>query len=561
MPVDRCERRRGLEVNCRRVVRISNSGSVRRIVDGLHRRQVSCRRQGLGASTRSLDRCDDVPVSSPLVESWLRGVAANPAAPGGVLLRLLDPAASVAWKVLCEERALPAEVVDAVVAHPRREVRRAFARSRYATPAQRGRLVKDRDALVRADLASGPRPRLGRVDALPVEVLETLMTARDDIGHDQIVTCDEIKAELAVSGQIPPSWRRTMLDHQDPELRAEAAGMWLWLTPAQREGLLADPDPAVRDAARVQSRTLDPAAVEADLPEEDCRHRRLLLVNYAVSESVAEACLATGRDLWALAHNPHTPARAIPRLARHPDPEVRERVAARADVGPELLAELAQDPHEAVRTRAQVQPLHRTWAQRAAIDRIASGTAEDIGPLAEMFAEPDTSWYSACARSPHTLLRRVAATCPRLCGELAGRLADDPDPDVRHLLACNHPLAPPGILLEAFIAAPRQRCYLRMLPGLPRTGLEHLLDHHDPEVRALAAADTALRQPPVRLLSDPDARVRRAAAANPLLPPGLISALLQDPDIAEGAAANPALPPARLHELLDLSGLPAAAAP
>ncbi|MCM1950360.1 hypothetical protein NC315_34075 [Streptomyces sp. G2] len=50
--------------------------------------------------------------------------------------------------------------------------------------------------------------------------------------------------------------------------------------------------------------------------------------------------------------------------------------------------------------------------------------------------------------------------------------------------------------------------------------------------------------------------MRRAAAANPGLSPGVLEVLLADPDTAEGAAANPSLPVARMHALLDdcLSG-------
>ncbi|MFI9723828.1 hypothetical protein ACIHFE_29925 [Streptomyces sp. NPDC052396] len=148
----------------------------------------------------------------------------------------------------------------------------------------------------------------------------------------------------------------------------------------------------------------------------------------------------------------------------------------------------------------------------------------------------------------------------RLPEKLVHRLADDPDADVRHVLACNHPLAPPTITLDAFITTPGQRPYLLTLPRLPRTGLHHLIDHGDPDLRALAASDTSLVQPPVHLLTDPEPRVRRAAAASPLLPLDLISSLLNDPGLARGAAANPNLPAERLHELLDLSGLPRAAA-
>ncbi|MEV6425686.1 hypothetical protein [Streptomyces sp. NPDC051662] len=493
--------------------------------------------------------------STVLPELWLRGVAANPAAPSEVLLRLLTAPARPAWTILCKERDLPADVVEAVVSHPERAVRRGFARNRHAAPEQRGRLVNDSDAHVRAALASGPRPLLSRAEALPDDVLETLLTAKDDNSQGQMLTADEIRQELVISGQISQSFRRRMIDHPNPELRAQAVGLWLWLTPSQRDALLADPTPAVRETARRQSRILDPAAMEADLPEQDCHYRALLLVNYAVSLAVAERCLADRRDLWALAQNPHTPSDVVSRLAHDPDPHVRERVAARADLDPALMAELAQDPDGTVRNRVLLQPLPRAWSECAAIDRIIGNAAQSIGPVDEMLIEPETSWYETCAVSPDPLLRRIAATCPRLPAELVHRLADDTDTDVRHLLAYNHPLAPPTIVLDAFIATPRQRPYLLTLSRLPRTGLHHLLDHDDPGVRALAAADTSLPRPPVQLLADPEPRVRRAAAANPLLPYALISSLLNAPEHAEGAAANPSLPTERLHALLDLSGL------
>ncbi|MFD6230503.1 hypothetical protein ACFWFZ_27090 [Streptomyces sp. NPDC060232] len=41
------------------------------------------------------------------------------------------------------------------------------------------------------------------------------------------------------------------------------------------------------------------------------------------------------------------------------------------------------------------------------------------------------------------------------------------------------------------------------------------------------------------------------AAANPILTPEVLEALLPDPRTAEGAAANPSLPVPRMHALLD----------
>ncbi|MBV6696840.1 hypothetical protein [Kitasatospora aureofaciens] len=491
--------------------------------------------------------------TSPLADSLLRGVAANPAAPSDVLLRLLAPEGRPAWHAL-HGRPLPADVVETVVTHPDSSVRRIVARNRHVAPEQRGRLADDPSERVRAGLASGPRPRLHPVTPLPDEALVTLLTAEDVPGRGGLLTADEIREDLVVSGQIPQSFRLRALKHPDPRIRAYAANSCWQLTSEQLDGLLADPDPTVRQAARSASRYLDPAAMEAELPERDCHWRSVLLCNFAISDAVAEACLATGRNLWSLAGNRHTPAHAVARLARHPDPEVRERVASRADLDAALLAELAEDTDAEVRSSALVHALRRRWQHFGVLDEVPTWTADLIGPPIEQHVDPE--WYRACAVSDHPKLRRIAATWPDLPEDLVARLAADPDSEVPRLLALNHPLAPPETVLAAFVACPRERAYLSTLPTLPRTGLRHLLDHEDPEVRALAAADPTLDRPPVALLTDPDERVRRAAAANPCLPADVRDSLLNDPELAEGAAANPALTARQLHDLLDRTGLP-----
>lgn len=494
--------------------------------------------------------------AADLAEPWLRGAAANPAAPSGVLLRLLDPAGRAAWQTLCRERDLPVDVIDAVIGHPVRAVRSAFARNPRADPAQRGRLAGDPSALVRAALAGGPRPRPRTVRPLPDDVLAALLTSQG-CGHDGMLTAPEIAQELTASGQIPQSFRRAMPEHGNPALREIGTGLWLSLSTARRTALLSDPVPEVREAARASARKSDPAAMEAALPERDCHSRAIMLTNFAVSAAVVDACLAGRRNLWALASNPHTPFDAVGRLARDPDPEVRERVAARADLDAALLAELAGDPDETVRTRARAHPLPRTWAQRDAVDKVTGRHSGDCAcTIGELFTEPDTSWYQACAVSGHPVMRRVAASHPGLPVELVERLAGDPDPAVRHQLASHHPLAPPGLVLDTFLARPGQRPHLLTLSRLPRTGLRRLLGHGDPEVRALAAGDSTLERAPVELLGDPDERVRRAAAANPLVDRDALRALLRDPATAEGAAANPNLSAPCLHGLLDLAGLP-----
>lgn len=492
----------------------------------------------------------------PLAELLMIGVAANPAAPPSVLLRLLDEAAQPAWRALCRERDLPDEVIEAILAHPELRVRASFARNGHVDPAYRGRLVGDPESFVRFALAGGPSPHAGPSRPLPDEVIERLLTARDPDVQKAMITADEIREELVGSGQISHAFRRAALTHPHPTLRAFAAGSWLFLTPTQREPLLADSAPEVQREVERNQRLLDPEFVEADLPDRDCHYRSMLLVNYAISPAVAQRCIAEGRDLRALAGNPHTPYEFIELLARDPDPKIRARVAGRCDLAPALLAELANDPEGMVRTRALVHEMPRSEAQRRMIDYCIGRSADEIGLSHEWFSPPSPDWFAACAVSGHPLLRRIAATYPGLPEDLADRLTRDPDDDVRHLLAYNHHAAPPRLLLDAFIASRRQRPYLLNHPNMPRTGLADLLTHDDPEVRALAAADSTLVRPPLAQLTDPDPRVRNAAASNPTIPAAVLQRLLETPESAQAAASNPTLAADQLHRLLTRAGVP-----
>ncbi|WP_240804095.1 hypothetical protein [Streptomyces sp. A0592] len=491
----------------------------------------------------------------------MRGVAANRGAPAEVLLRLLDPAAGAARQLLCEERTLPDEVVDAVVAHPEVKVRRSLARNAHAAPAHRGRLASDPHVMVRATVAGGPRPRPRQQRPLPDDVLVTLLTAEDS-GEPELLTVNEILQELMFSRQVTPSFRYRMRGHEHPTVRGLATDVWSGLTAEEQEALLNDPDPDVRASAEYWVSAADPAGMGAVFPAPG-HYRWMVLNNYALSDAVLEEALADPEFRWSVAGNPYTPPHAVARLARDADPAVRERVAARADLDPAVWEVLAEDPHERVRTRARVQPLPRTTAQCWAVDHEMAEDPRDweclcpiLEPCTEPYTGPDPQWYRACAESEEVVLRLAAAKCPTLPADLVARLAEDPVEEVRHRLASWHPLAPAETVLAAFVARPRQRPHLLMQSRLPRTGLSHLLDHEDPEVRALAAADPTLGRPPVELLTDPDDRVRRAAAANPLLTADVLEALLHDPATAEGAAANPGLPTARLHALLDLADLP-----
>lgn len=161
--------------------------------------------------------------------------------------------------------------------------------------------------------------------------------------------------------------------------------------------LLDDPDPAVRKAARESSWELDPEAVEAKLPSIGSLSKAHVLGTCALSPALVEQCFADD-TVHPLAWNRHTPADA----------------AARPDLGPDLVAELREDPDEDVRMRARLHPFPRTWAEYWAINRVIGHGPDCICPITEPATEPSPDWFAACAASEEPVLRRVAASWPGL---------------------------------------------------------------------------------------------------------------------------------------------------
>ncbi|MER6252042.1 hypothetical protein ABT224_11825 [Streptomyces sp. NPDC001584] len=96
----------------------------------------------------------------------LHGLVVNTAAPSDVLIRL--PGLEDDWvrRAVPRRSDLPPEVVDAILAHPDRRVRWAFAENAEADPAQRARLLDDPDPRTAAAAAANP--------ALPPEDMRRL---------------------------------------------------------------------------------------------------------------------------------------------------------------------------------------------------------------------------------------------------------------------------------------------------------------------------------------------------------------------------------------------------
>ncbi|WP_232247286.1 hypothetical protein [Kitasatospora azatica] len=478
-----------------------------------------------------------------LADRRLAGVALNPAAPVEVLLRLLAVGAPAVRMVLCRDRDLPDAVVDAAVAHPDPRTRSFLAGNPHVDPARRTRLLDDPEWLVRAHLAGGPAaaevpwPR-----PLPDwAVVRMITTYEDDLLG-------------ALYRQISMEFRRAMPTHPVAKVREFGSGPWDALSTGVRAALLADPDPQVRAAAARHQRLHDPALVEQDLPEQSCHARTHLLIHGALSRAVVARVLSApggdeGRRM--IAGNPSLPADVVVLLARDPDPEVRERIACRGDLGAAERRTLAVDPDPAVRLAISLHPA-LTEQERAAIDYQVDQTGTfDYSP--EPFHPRDPETVRRRALSAHPVLRRGAARDHGLPPDLLARLAEDEDLGVRVLLAQNHPDAPAPLLLRSFLEyTGHRREHLTTRPNFPTHGLAAFADHQDPAVRRLAARDPDLAPATAdRLTRDPDPQVRAAFAAHPRLPQPRLLELLDDEELAHAAAANPALPVGLMHSLLD----------
>lgn len=237
-----------------------------------------------------------------------------------------------------------------------------------------------------------------------------------------MLTENEIIQELSSSRQIPLSFHRSMAGHEHPELRVRATWSWQSLTPEQRKALLDDPDPAVREAAQGSRWELDPEAVEATLPSIGSHGKPFVLGTCALSPALVEECFAEDKA-YPLAWNRHTPAYAVARLARHPEAEVRALVAARPDLGPDLVAELREDPDEDVRMRARLHPFPRTWAEYWAIHAVIGHGPDCTCPITEVEPTSRRPTGSPPARRPRNRysarLRRAGPACPRNLSKLS----------------------------------------------------------------------------------------------------------------------------------------------
>ncbi len=446
----------------------------------------------------------------------LDGLAANPAAPPDVLLRLAAvprAAKEMAWR----QPNLPSTVVERLLITGDSTVALALD-SPQQSDATRQRIAEHPDACIR-----DARSRF--VD--------------HSIGVGNRVRPDDLAAYAGPGGLVG------LARHEDPVLRAAVAGTWEAMPVALRRELLADPDPRVRKAAAGYPHPSAPADLHAVLLADEAT--RAEVASYAtLTEEAVRECLTGDEELrGAVAVNPTLPQPARDRLAQDPSPYVRSRVLLRQDLPEDhrrrlhaaLLAEREDVFDEVTFALALLDEDEPSWLPSR--------------PLAERLDHLD---------SPIPCFRRCAARSTDLPADVVRRLYTHDDVRVRHIVAGRADT--PGDVLERLVhehgEGLKHRWGHTEHSNFPPEAFVRLATAEDSSRRVLAAKGPDLPADVIAILArDTEAHVRAAAARHRRVPVRVLESLLIDdsPEVVEAAAANPVLPADRMHALLDQAGL------
>ena len=331
---------------------------------------------------------------------------------------------------------------------------------------------------------------------------------------------------LASAGRASPAAMLTRLaTHQDHDVRTQAtahrdAPGWALCAPAVH------PAAVTRRWAAANPNT--PACVLSALATDpDAATRRNTAANpntpqpglvrlASTRDATSSASLDHDETRLGVAANPSCSAVLLADLAADPSGTIRALVARNPSIPPEILARLAQnDPHRDIRSTAASHP--------SLPSRLLDLLAAD----------------------PHHSIREAVARHPRCPPELHQRLAADQAPNVRAAIAAN--TADPELI--AVLAARRDNPEIRVgiqleaarNPACPPEIASMLALSPNSVVRAAAANHITDPQLLTALAQDKHDRAPAVVAANPNCPEDTLAMLVSHnaPQVREAATRNP----------------------
>ncbi|WP_326718503.1 hypothetical protein OHT59_02535 [Streptomyces sp. NBC_00243] len=290
---------------------------------------------------------------------------------------------------------------------------------------------------------------------------------------------------------------------------------------------------------------------------------------------------STVHDMRELAlRNPATPVEAVVGLADHPSMVLRRQLAARPDLPPDLRERLARDPAPVVRADLAENPAIGDAQIRALAADLDQGVRRSLAHNPSVPLDV-LGRLAAVTKTGPTLLPRIAAASPAEVEDMARST----NPALRMLVAQRRDL-PTGIR-DLLALDPDAKVVKSVAPhpGLSEAQLRAMVDRHGVRVLAKVATnpaaspalleDLARHEPPVQkafreiarhpnatapslLVCLTDDQARPIAAGHPALPPHVMVKLLSDDNwqVAKAAAANPSLPQAVMPELIPAGAEP-----
>ncbi|MFJ8624744.1 hypothetical protein ACIRD3_18130 [Kitasatospora sp. NPDC093550] len=379
--------------------------------------------------------------------------------------------------------------------------------------------------------------------ALPPALLDRLIHAAD--------TDQELAEALADRPDLGPEQVRRLAE------RDGHTAVWL-----AHRGLLgaADVDPVARPLvalALLDEGRGDPAWARRLARDPDPYVRERLAACPGLPAETAELLAADGSAEVVAELGLHTDRpELLTRLAAHPRAEVRRWVAANEAAPPGLLTALLTDGDVRVRRQAAGNPgTPGAAAARHVVDHptVRRQLSEHPGLPAATYhrlADDRTSW-----------VRGNLAENPGIDLPLMHRLASDEEEGVRRRLA-HHPAVPLDLLERLATVVRIGPVLLPRIAAAEPAELARLAGSSEPRVRMLVAQHRGLPATVRdRLAADPDAAVAKSAAPHPGLASEQLTALLDrfGGKIATAVAANPGAPTALLDRIATTGPVPAKA--